>query len=81
MDQDAEEPAQKPASTTSFSAAPESVLPLRDDQVAQAVSFLTHPKVIGSSPAQKRSFLEGKGLTAAEIQEAFNRAPQGVYVC
>ena len=34
-------------------------------------------QVRDSGPAAKRSFLEGKGLTAAEIQEAFSRVPTG----
>ncbi|KAL6754520.1 peroxisomal membrane anchor protein conserved region-domain-containing protein [Haematococcus lacustris] len=48
---------------------------LREDQVLNAVSFLTHPKVVDSPIATKRSFLERKGLTAEEIDEAFKRAP------
>ena len=32
-------------------------------------------QVRDSAPVAKRSFLEGKGLTAAEIQEAFRRVP------
>ena len=32
-------------------------------------------QVRDSAPSAKRSFLEGKGLTAAEIQEAFRRVP------
>ena len=50
--------------------------PLREDQIANAVQFLTHPKVTSSPAATKRSFLERKGLTAAEIDEAFARAPE-----
>ena len=85
-------------------ALPTSALALREDQVANAVAFLTHPKVRagaalqalqrylaqpssviavqvqGSSQPAKRSFLEGKGLTAAEIQEALNRVPAGVHL-
>ncbi|CAL8471170.1 g10712 [Coccomyxa elongata] len=48
---------------------------LREDQIQNAVSFLSHPKVRGSPAASKRSFLEKKGLTAAEIEEAFRRVP------
>ncbi|EIE19534.1 hypothetical protein COCSUDRAFT_48772 [Coccomyxa subellipsoidea C-169] len=48
---------------------------LREDQIQNAVSFLSHPKVRGSSAASKVSFLEKKGLTAAEIEEAFRRVP------
>jgi hypothetical protein len=35
-------------------------------------------QVKGSPPATKRSFLERKGLTAAEIDEAFRRVPDDV---
>ncbi|KIZ02345.1 hypothetical protein MNEG_5615 [Monoraphidium neglectum] len=49
---------------------------LREDQIASAVAFLSHEKVRASPVATKRSFLERKGLTAAEIDEAFKRAPQ-----
>jgi hypothetical protein len=76
---------------------------IREDQIANAVAFLTHPKVqwlhlersqhihfakpflkwvvvdlqVRESPtATKRSFLERKGLTAAEIDEAFRRVPE-----
>lgn len=48
---------------------------LREDQVQNAISFLAHPNVSPSPPATKRSFLERKGLTAAEIDEAFRRVP------
>ncbi|BDA46562.1 probable peroxisomal membrane protein PEX14 at N-terminal half [Coccomyxa sp. Obi] len=48
---------------------------LREDQIQNAVSFLSHPKVRGSPAASKRSFLEKKGLKAAEIEEAFRRVP------
>ncbi|KAK9800338.1 hypothetical protein WJX73_005393 [Symbiochloris irregularis] len=56
-------------------AAPASTVPLREDQVENAVAFLSHPKVRGSSTASKRAFLENKGLTAAEIDEGFRRTP------
>ena len=56
--------------------APPLAQPLREDQIANAVQFLTHPKVTSSPAATKRSFLERKGLTAAEIDEAFARAPE-----
>lgn len=90
---------------------PSSPAALREDQIQNAVSFLSHPKV-GSSgqghgrpaslqapvsglrrgpdpcamhpPAQvrssaadqKRQFLQRKGLTEAEIDEAFRRVPE-----
>ncbi|KAG2490990.1 hypothetical protein HYH03_010662 [Edaphochlamys debaryana] len=50
---------------------------LREDQVQNAVGFLSHPQVRSSTNvASKRSFLERKGLTAAEIDEAFRRVPE-----
>ena len=48
---------------------------LREDMVQNAVAFLTHAKVATSPDASKREFLEKKGLTGAEIDEAFRRAP------
>lgn len=49
--------------------------PLREDQVQNAVKFLSHPKVRGSPVVYRRSFLERKGLTKGEIDEAFRRVP------
>lgn len=49
--------------------------PIREDQVANAVKFLSHPKVRGSPIVHRRSFLERKGLTGEEIDEAFRRVP------
>ncbi|KAL4443228.1 hypothetical protein ABPG75_010965 [Micractinium tetrahymenae] len=49
---------------------------LREDQLHNAVAFLSHPKVCSSSVASKREFLQRKGLTEAEIDEAFRRVPQ-----
>lgn len=48
---------------------------LREDQISSAIQFLLHPKVIGSPIGTKRSFLERKGLTNEEIDEAFRRLP------
>ncbi|VAH23312.1 unnamed protein product [Triticum turgidum subsp. durum] len=47
--------------------------PVREELVQSAVSFLSHPKVVASSDVQRRSFLENKGLTMDEIEEAFRR--------
>ncbi|KAM0828689.1 hypothetical protein ACQ4PT_067377 [Festuca glaucescens] len=47
--------------------------PVREELVQSAVSFLKHPKVVASSDVQRRSFLENKGLTVDEIEEAFRR--------
>lgn len=49
--------------------------PIREDQVQNAVKFLSHPKVRGSPVMYRRSFLEKKGLTKEEIDEAFRRVP------
>eukprot|EP00898_Chlorokybus_atmophyticus_P007236 jgi/Chlat1/7513/Chrsp61S07026 len=51
---------------------------LREDQVANAVKFLVHPKVRDAPLAQRRSFLDKKGLTNAEIDAAISRAAQDV---
>ncbi|XP_050874533.1 peroxisomal membrane protein PEX14 [Lathyrus oleraceus] len=61
----------KPSSTTSIFVNSE---PLWEEQVQNAVKFLSHPKVKGS-PIMYRSFLEKKGLTKEEIDEAFRRVP------
>ncbi|KAF2311408.1 hypothetical protein GH714_022739 [Hevea brasiliensis] len=49
--------------------------PMREEQVQNAVKFLSHPKVRGSPVMYRRSFLERKGLTKEEIDEAFRRVP------
>lgn len=49
--------------------------PIREEQVQNAVKFLSHPKVKGSPVIYRRSFLERKGLTKEEIDEAFRRVP------
>ncbi|KAL3835195.1 hypothetical protein ACJIZ3_009931 [Penstemon smallii] len=49
--------------------------PIREDQVQNAIKFLSHPKVRGSPVMYRRSFLERKGLTREEIDEAFRRVP------
>ncbi|CAM8926137.1 unnamed protein product [Rhodiola kirilowii] len=49
--------------------------PIREDQVQNAVKFLSHPKVKGSPVMYRRSFLEKKGLSREEIDEAFHRVP------
>ncbi|RWW61818.1 hypothetical protein BHE74_00031107, partial [Ensete ventricosum] len=48
---------------------------LREDQMQNAVKFLSHPKVRSSPVVHRRSFLEKKGLTKEEIDEAFRRVP------
>jgi hypothetical protein len=51
---------------------------VREDYVQNAVKFLSHPKVRGSPVLYRRSFLEKKGLTKDEIDEAFRRVPVSV---
>ncbi|KAK3137911.1 hypothetical protein QOZ80_5AG0362040 [Eleusine coracana subsp. coracana] len=46
---------------------------MREELVQSAVNFLKHPKVVTSSDTQRRSFLENKGLSINEINEAFRR--------
>ncbi|XP_072968414.1 peroxisomal membrane protein PEX14-like isoform X2 [Typha angustifolia] len=49
--------------------------PMREEQVQNAVKFLSHPKVRDSPVIYRRSFLDKKGLTKEEIDEAFRRVP------
>ncbi|KAI5066901.1 hypothetical protein GOP47_0017429 [Adiantum capillus-veneris] len=49
--------------------------PIREDQVRNAVNFLSHPNVRGTPMVQRFSFLERKGLTREEIEEAFRQCP------
>lgn len=49
--------------------------PMREDYIQNAVKFLSHPKVKGSPVFHRRSFLEKKGLTKEEIDEAFRQVP------
>ncbi|XP_062191338.1 peroxisomal membrane protein PEX14-like isoform X2 [Phragmites australis] len=49
--------------------------PMREDYIQNAVKFLSHPKVKGSPVFHRRSFLEKKGLTKEELDEAFRRVP------
>ncbi|CAL4964650.1 unnamed protein product [Urochloa decumbens] len=48
---------------------------MREDYIQNAINFLSHPKVRGSPVIHRRSFLEKKGLTNEEIDEAFRRVP------
>lgn len=70
--QNAREEPVKPSSDTSVFVNSQ---PLREEQVQNAVKFLSHPKVKGSPVMYRRSFLEKKGLTKEEIDEAFRRVP------
>lgn len=49
----------------------------RDELLHNAVLFLLDPKVRESSLTSRITFLEGKGLNEAEIQEALRRAGAG----
>lgn len=49
----------------------------RDELLHNAVLFLLDPKVKDSSLTSRITFLEGKGLTESEIQEALRRASSG----
>lgn len=51
--------------------------PLRENMVAQAVSFLSSPKVQSSPKDRQDSFLKTKGVTDAEIAEARRRVAGG----
>ncbi|KAK3223349.1 hypothetical protein Dsin_010374 [Dipteronia sinensis] len=49
--------------------------PVREQLVQMAVKFLSHATVRNSPIDSRRSFLEKKGLTTEEIEEAFRRVP------
>ncbi|KAJ2499298.1 peroxisomal membrane protein pex14 [Coemansia sp. RSA 1972] len=53
---------------------------LREDVIESAVRFLMDPKVNSSTLAKKVSFLESKGLTNAEIEDALARAKSTPHV-
>lgn len=46
---------------------------LREDLISSAISFLSDPKVQSAPLAKKVSFLESKGMTSEEIEEAMAR--------
>mmetsp|Transcript_5049 Transcript_5049/g.8312 ORF Transcript_5049/g.8312 Transcript_5049/m.8312 type:complete len:814 (+) Transcript_5049:107-2548(+) len=47
---------------------------MREDQVSNGVTFLTHPKVQNAPFEERLVFLRNKGLTEDEIQEAVRRS-------
>lgn len=49
-------------------------MPLREAQVQQAVNFLANPASLSTTWEKKKAFLEGKGLTAEEVEEAKRRS-------
>ncbi|EOY00482.1 hypothetical protein QUC31_014262 [Theobroma cacao] len=48
---------------------------MREELVEMAAKFLLHPTVRRTPVSYRRSFLEKKGLTSDEIDEAFHRVP------
>ena len=46
---------------------------MREDLIQSATSFLSDPKVQSATLAKKVSFLESKGMTTEEIEEAMAR--------
>lgn len=46
----------------------------RQEMITSAISFLQDPKVASSSVAQRIAFLESKGLSSGEIDEALRRS-------
>lgn len=47
---------------------------MREELITSAISFLSDPKVQSAPLAKKVSFLESKGMTSEEIEEAMARA-------
>lgn len=47
---------------------------MREDLISSAINFLNDPKVQSAALTKKVSFLESKGMTAEEIEEAMARA-------
>ncbi|KAI8368992.1 peroxisomal membrane anchor protein conserved region-domain-containing protein [Blakeslea trispora] len=47
---------------------------MREELITSAISFLSDPKVQSAPLAKKVSFLESKGMTSEEIEEAMSRA-------
>jgi hypothetical protein len=48
--------------------------PLNEASITQALSFLKDARVLSTTTARKVEFLKKKGLSQAEIAEAFKRA-------
>lgn len=57
----------------SFCSFPTLIMALREDLISSAISFLSDPKVQSAPLAKKVSFLESKGMTSEEIEEAMAR--------
>ncbi|KAL9552937.1 hypothetical protein MBANPS3_003520 [Mucor bainieri] len=69
-------PTPPPAATTPAPSTTESTATaaVREDMIKPAVSFLSSPNVRSAGREKKVAFLQKKGLTQAEITEAFKRA-------
>ena len=65
-----------PASRVAIIALPSRPANRRRSEISPTVLSLLSTQVTSSPESQKRQFLEKKGLTAEEIEEAFKRAPQ-----
>ncbi|GMG19845.1 unnamed protein product [Ambrosiozyma monospora] len=52
---------------------------LREDLITNAVEFLQDKTIADSSLTKKIQFIESKGLTEAEVEEAIHRAQNGDY--
>ncbi|KAJ8427332.1 hypothetical protein Cgig2_030597 [Carnegiea gigantea] len=66
-----EQPTAEPPKEISLKSVFVNTQPIREEQVQNAVKFLSHPRVRGSPVVHRRNFLERKGLTKEEIDEAF----------
>ncbi|XP_022101885.1 peroxisomal membrane protein PEX14-like [Acanthaster planci] len=64
---------QQPETSVAVSSDTSSAVP-RENMISTAVRFLQNPQVRSSPLAQKKAFLEKKGLTAEEIEMAIDRS-------
>ncbi|KAK1943222.1 Peroxisomal membrane protein PEX14 [Phytophthora citrophthora] len=53
------------------------VMAMREEMVENGLKFLQHPSVQSTPLSERVSFLEGKGMTKEEIQEAIERHQNG----
>ena len=70
----APQPPAAAAASTTQSAEAKAPAPPADQLIKQAVSFINNPRVKHTSVEQKRAFLNGKGLSEAQVDEAFRLA-------
>lgn len=52
----------------------------REALIVQAIVFLQSSAAIGSKLSEKLNFLESKGLTPTEVQEALRRAGKSIHL-